>query len=251
MGQKIVTISGKKVPPPPRKVIIERLPSIPSKPQSIIIERWLPYREQKRRVIFQKPEQPEVQFSKQKNVIIQWEMPKIEIKKEFKDLGIVRANPVEYVQRFGTSLKHANELPDFVKEIKPPNDLMLACDWEPSLNDLDGDIQALSLIDLDKEGLSDYKNIVKQLGKVSAYYPPVMNINTQKLDKSSILKEIFNANADSLLSIDDARKILYQINEKLGKSYSNQDEDFLRNLDKNQENKINMEEFKQALLTNF
>ena len=155
------------------------------------------------------------------------------------------------MQRFGTSLKHANELPDFVKEIKPPNDLMLACDWEPSLNDLEGDIQALSLIDLDKEGLSDYKNIVKQLGKVSAYYPPVMNINTQKLDKSSILKEIFNANADSLLSIDDARKILYQINEKLGKSYSNQDEDFLRNLDKNQENKINMEEFKQALLTNF
>lgn len=36
---KIITISGKRLPPPPRKVIIERLAPLPCKPQSVIIER--------------------------------------------------------------------------------------------------------------------------------------------------------------------------------------------------------------------
>jgi hypothetical protein len=41
------------LPPPPRKVVIERLPPLPCKPQAIIAERWLPYTAVKRRVIFQ------------------------------------------------------------------------------------------------------------------------------------------------------------------------------------------------------
>ena len=43
IGKKVITISGKCIPPPPRKVVIERLAPLPSKPQSVIIERWLPY----------------------------------------------------------------------------------------------------------------------------------------------------------------------------------------------------------------
>ena len=38
---KIITIPGKSVEPPPRKVIIEKLAPLPSKPQPVIIERWL------------------------------------------------------------------------------------------------------------------------------------------------------------------------------------------------------------------
>ena len=56
---KLITISGKRLPPPPRKVIIERLPLVPSKPQSVLIERWLPYRQARRRVIFQRCNQIE------------------------------------------------------------------------------------------------------------------------------------------------------------------------------------------------
>ncbi len=52
IGRKVITICGKKLPAPPRKVVIERMPPIPSKPQSVVIERWLPYSEQKRRVIY-------------------------------------------------------------------------------------------------------------------------------------------------------------------------------------------------------
>ena len=54
VGTKRITISGKRLPPPPRKVVIERLAALPTKPQNVIIERWLPYAEQKRRVIFNK-----------------------------------------------------------------------------------------------------------------------------------------------------------------------------------------------------
>ena len=54
VGRKVITISGKRLPPPPRKVVIERLAPLPSKPQSVIVERWLPYGQVKRRVIFQR-----------------------------------------------------------------------------------------------------------------------------------------------------------------------------------------------------
>jgi hypothetical protein len=118
VGRKVITISGKRLPPPPRKVVIERLAPLPSKPQSVIIERWLPYSQVKRRVIFQKSSERDAMIVKPKNVVIQWETPQVTVKKEFKDLGVIRANPAEYVQRYGATLKTARELPSFVLEIK-------------------------------------------------------------------------------------------------------------------------------------
>ena len=37
VGPKRITISGKRLPPPPRKVVIERLAPLPIKPQNVII----------------------------------------------------------------------------------------------------------------------------------------------------------------------------------------------------------------------
>ena len=45
-----IVIPGKVIPPPPRKVIVERLPQLPPKPREIIIERWLGYQRRARRV---------------------------------------------------------------------------------------------------------------------------------------------------------------------------------------------------------
>jgi hypothetical protein len=81
VGRKVITISGKRLPPPPRKVIIERLAPLPAKPQSVIVERWLPYSQTKRRVIFQKGAQPDPVVVKPRNVIVQWEAPKVTIRK--------------------------------------------------------------------------------------------------------------------------------------------------------------------------
>ena len=101
--QKIITIQGKRQPPPPRRVIIERLAELPAKPPSVIIERWLPYKEMNRKVTvnrsFQKNE-----FLKEstiKNLIIQWKAPDIKIERYFSDLGTIRANPYDYIQTYG------------------------------------------------------------------------------------------------------------------------------------------------------
>jgi len=122
----------------------------------------------KRRVIFQKTNETEPVMVKPRNVIIQWEAPVVQVKKDFKDLGIIRANPAEYVARYGSSLKSSKELPPFVLEIKPPAGIILASDYSESLNnvyELEGDVSALKLIDLDREGLSEYKNFVQQVNR--------------------------------------------------------------------------------------
>ena len=86
-GPKKIVIQRKPVPPPPRKVVIERLAHLPSKPQHVIIERWLPYKKQKRRVIFHDNKKPEQVQVKPKNVIIQWESPRVKVTKKLKQLG--------------------------------------------------------------------------------------------------------------------------------------------------------------------
>lgn len=165
VGRKVITISGKRLPPPPRKVIIERLAPLPAKPQSVIVERWLPYAQTKRRVIFQRSNQVDPVIVKPRNVIVQWEAPRVNIRREIKYLGVIRANPAEYVQRYGSSLKNASEMPDYVNGIKTPEGLVLAANYRyNTVHELEGDLQALRLIDLDREGLAEYRSYLSKLG---------------------------------------------------------------------------------------
>jgi hypothetical protein len=165
IGRKVITIGGNRIPPPPRKVIIERLAPLPSKPQSVLVERWLPYAQVKRRVIFQRQQEADAVVIKPRNVVVQWEAPRVEIKKEFKYLGVIRANPVEYVQRYGTDLKQSHQLPQFVLDIKTPEGLVLAADYKYSnVYELEGDVKALQLINLQEEGLGEYSQLLAKYG---------------------------------------------------------------------------------------
>ncbi|CAF3375622.1 unnamed protein product [Rotaria sp. Silwood1] len=120
LAPKLITKPLPPPPPPPRRVIIERMPPLPPKPQSIIVERWLPYKQQKRRVIYQKA--PPVQPSPaQKNLIIQWEGTQARVVKEFRNLGIIKADPSTYVQQYGSQLRPTQGLPDFIKGLPAPN----------------------------------------------------------------------------------------------------------------------------------
>ncbi|CAF0874603.1 unnamed protein product [Rotaria sordida] len=120
LGAKLVTKPLPPAPPPPRRVIIERMPPLPAKPQSIIVERWLPYKQQKRRVVYQKapPVQPP---APQKNLIIQWEGTQARVVKEFRNLGIIKADPNTYVQQYGPQLRPTQGLPDFIKGLPTPH----------------------------------------------------------------------------------------------------------------------------------
>ena len=54
-------------------MILERLPELPPKPSHVVIERWLPYKQIKRKVIFEKAKEDTQNHPvKQKNLIIQW-----------------------------------------------------------------------------------------------------------------------------------------------------------------------------------
>ena len=85
-----------------RRVIIERLPALPAKPPDIIVERWLPYREQKRQVIYEKALSPASSSSsliddgsRSKNVSIHYANPSVRIEKQLKALGISLCQPFE------------------------------------------------------------------------------------------------------------------------------------------------------------
>jgi hypothetical protein len=149
------------LPPPPRKLVVERFEPLPAKPQQVLVERWLPYIPQKRKVIFQAAP-PDPQYVKPRNVIIQWQAPKVVVKKQVKYLGIAKVNPADYVREYGATLRPTNSLPDFVNEIKTPDSLLLAAAVEYSgLHELEGDVHALKLVDLEREGLGEYRQYLE------------------------------------------------------------------------------------------
>ena len=160
IAPKRITISGKRNPPPPRKVVIERLPALPPKPQNVIVERWLPYAEGgKRRVVFNKAAAV-AEAVNPRNVIVQWEEPRVNIRQEVKYLGVIRANPAEYVQRYGAELKVHSALPKFVQDIATPSEVgQLAWNYRSQgvVYELEGSLEGFQFVNLDTEGLTEYR----------------------------------------------------------------------------------------------
>ena len=138
-------IPGKVIPPPPRKVVIERLPQLPQPPQDIIVERWLEYGPRARRVVFQ-PAPRLIPAPAPKNVLIQWDSPNVALNRQFRNLGIAAASPAQYVATFGASLVPASAVPALSRGIRPANGARLAAEHPPHPVRLVGDVAALSLI---------------------------------------------------------------------------------------------------------
>jgi Ca2+-binding EF-hand superfamily protein len=265
IGRKMITIGGKRLPPPPRKVVIERLAPLPCKPQSVLVERWLPYSQVKRRVIFNRPTERDPVIVKPRNIIVQWEAPQVEVRQDYKYCGIVNANPADYVQRYGNTLRSPNELPQFVRDIRPPAGVVLAaeCVYNP-VHELEGDVEALKLIDLDREGLSQYKNFVNSLQSrdhqcfnmpSSAYQSSLCNLGLGQSEMSSNVAEIFstiNLRHDGRITQEEAEKLMLKLNSKFGRAYGeNEVRAFFKCLDKNNDGSIDFDEFKRAFMGNF
>jgi hypothetical protein len=82
---------------------------MPAKPPNIIVERWLPYKQQKRQVIYEKALSPKDNLTStidqrgQKSLIIQYANPSVRIEKQMRSLGIVRCDPYERSQNSNLS----------------------------------------------------------------------------------------------------------------------------------------------------
>ena len=124
----------------------------------ISLNKRLPYSQQKRRVIFEK----EVESRKaEKNLIIQWDQPKINYKTSVNWVGVENADPIAYKKKYGNNLTAKSKLPDYVKELDKESGFEEYCNEILRNNqELEGDIEALKYVDLDKEGLSKYKKYV-------------------------------------------------------------------------------------------
>lgn len=101
--------------------------------------------------------------------------------REFKNLGVTEVDPNEYRERFGSSLLTVSQMPKFLQDIVPPAPLAATAsstgtsDKLTTTNSisssesfhLEGDLEALKLIDLDQYGLSHYKRELERRGIVN------------------------------------------------------------------------------------
>jgi hypothetical protein len=222
VGPKRITISGKRLPPPPRKVVIERLAPLPAKPQNVIIERWLPYAESKRRVIFNKAAEVKAEVATPRNVIVQWESPRVNVRKEVKYLGVIRANPAEYVQRYGASLKVHTALPQFVLDIKTPADVgTLAADYRyRSVLELEGQLEGFQYVNLDTEGLSEYRAQLLAMGIRDLGASGSASSSSSSLSQAaSQVFDLIDKDRSGAVTLDEAESIVLKLNSQLNRSY--------------------------------
>lgn len=241
---------------------------MPPKPQAVVVERWLPFKEQKRRVIYNRPTQPDPVVIKPRNVIIQWEAPRVNVRQEVKYLGVDRANPAEYVQRYGQELKKAQELPEIVRRLPNPEGIVLASEYQYNkLQELYGDVDALRLVDLDKEGLSEYRNYVSSQS-YQRHESPVVGYATLSIANNvptysgqttysgvteGAVEQLFksiNPDLNGNITVQDAEKALLRLNSRLGRTYGEADvRDLFQALDVNNDGTIDLDEFKSLVLS--
>ena len=141
---EFLRIPGKVLPPPARKVILEKYPRLPEMPQDIVVERWLDYPERKRRVIFQRAK-PLPPLSPQKNVIIEWNAPQLHINRKI-NVSYTSADPDKYNQVYGSSTVKSEKIPDFIKNIRPYFGERLAAEGVQRRVQLVGDVDALKYL---------------------------------------------------------------------------------------------------------
>ena len=184
-------------------------------------------------------------------MIIQWDPPKTLIQKKFIDLGVTKVCPEDYIVKFGSTLKTYDELPDFVKEIQAPANLRLASQVRANVSRLEGDLDALGLIDLDKEGLSEYRIFLGKSSNTTSFAPysgldfPTNDINELMFEQVLSVVQPQNKNT---LTLNEARVIIAMMNEKQGKKYNDaQAEIFLSELCPNREEWVDLNAFKIAL----
>jgi len=145
-------IPGKVLPPPPRKVITERLPQLPTPPQDIIVERWLEYGPRTRRVVFH-PAPKLIPLPAPRNVVIQWDSPSVALNRQMRNLGVTISHPNQYVAKYGSSLVDPSAIPQIARAVRPENGLVLAENSRPQPVRLVGDVQALKLINRNRGGV--------------------------------------------------------------------------------------------------
>lgn len=115
--------------------------------------------------MFERRVEPESYYEKTRNMIVEYETPQVRITRKITNLDVVQADPVEYVANYGSALKDVSQMPDFVRDIRPPSGLVLAADTQVPyrMPELEGDLFALAYVDLEREGLGEYRSFLERI----------------------------------------------------------------------------------------
>ena len=93
---KEIFIPGKRLEPPARRVIIEKMAKEPDEIKGITVERWLPYERPPRRIIYNKAAEVKP-IEVGHNIEYVWESPCVESRVEFQNLGVETVDPTTYL----------------------------------------------------------------------------------------------------------------------------------------------------------
>jgi len=236
---QLVLVPGKVLAPPARKVVVERLPAIPPKPQQVFLEKWLPFKQQKRRVVYQRPE-PDCVLPNPRNLVIQWEAPEVEVTRDYKNLGSQLADPQEYVRRHGSELLRHEEFRTAASRIGAPENVVSSNSHrELGLPELEGDVEALRLIDLERSGLSEYRSYLSGLGV--SYDAAAFS------SSASPFGFVTSAESGNLVSINEAQSIANNLNAGTEKPINDAElRAYFNSLDTNGDGRVSFEEFRAA-----
>ncbi|RNA44423.1 hypothetical protein BpHYR1_011798 [Brachionus plicatilis] len=240
---KVINLKGKTIPPPARKVVVERLPQTPQKPQDIYIERWLPYKPQKRKIIYKKADPIEI-IPDPKNVVVDWEIPDVEISQEIKTVGVFKADPKKYLQKYGQEALIYKKLPKIAKSIPAPDGLTLAADQpQKPCPPIEGDVECLRLLDLDKVGLGDCKSCLSHAEQFS------LSSASSDCSDPVLVQDLFRSidyDNSGFVYVEDVEKVLCGL---IGKKIRKKDlRKYLRSLDADKDKHLSFHEFKTAFL---
>jgi len=122
------------------------------------------------------------------------------IRTSYRNLGVERADPHTYAQKYNSTLMYPNQMPEIADEVKIIHGIPLAADLSSKYYmELEGDIHALAMIDLDKEGLSEYK---PYLQKIQTPPLPAIDHNTNKQTSAATTANTVASTIKSNLATD-------------------------------------------------
>lgn len=100
---------------------------------------------------------------------------------------MIRANPEEYRNRYKSILITSKDLPQFVLDIPTPKDLVLAANYKQPqpIYELEGDLNAFRLFNLESVGLGEYRSYLQRLGVLSDQ--PSQQLSQQPLQHTQTL----------------------------------------------------------------